>query len=96
MDVILLSVKLQLAISYTEDGIIFFQSPQQQFLHTEEVLSLLMIAGMTLKLKKYHFFCKPIDYLGLIAPGKRQVALKPTEAFSALRYPTTVSRMRSF
>lgn len=62
----------------------------------EEVLGLLMAAGMTLKLKKCHSFSESIDYLGhVIAPGKLKVAKATTEAIDLQSYQEDVSQMRS-
>lgn len=58
MDVILVSVKLQCAIDYIDIVIIYSKSPEEHVNHIKEVLRLLMAAGMTLKLKKSHFFPK--------------------------------------
>lgn len=71
---------------YNDDIIIFSMSPQQHLEHTEEVPRLLVDPCMTLKLKKCHFFCKFVDYLGhVIAPARLQVARETTEAIAALR-----------
>lgn len=65
----------------------------------EEVLRLLMAAGMTLKLKKCHFFFDSIDYLGHVIDigmlGKLHVSKTTTEAIESLQYTKDVSQMRS-
>lgn len=43
------------AIFYIGDAIAFSNSPKEHMKHFEEVIGLLMAAGMTLKLKKCHF-----------------------------------------
>lgn len=53
--------------------------------------------GMTIKLKKCHFFSELTKYLGqVVVPGKLRVDRKTTEAVAALRSLTTVSQIRSF
>lgn len=75
MDVILASVEWQFAIVYIDDIIILSRLPEQHLEHTEEVLRLMKKAGMTIKLKKCHFFCESIDYLEhVIATVKLMVA----------------------
>lgn len=97
MEVIFVSAKWQFTILFIDSIIIYSRSPHQHLEHIEEFLRLLKDAGMTSELKKCYFFCECIGYLShVIAPGKLQVARKTTEAITAVRYPTTVSQMRSF
>lgn len=97
VDVILAAIKRKVAIVYIYDNIIFFKSAKQHLIHTEELLRLLLELGMTLKLKKWHFFCKSIVYLGnMIALGRLQVERIITETSLALRYPTKLIHMRPF
>lgn len=55
-DLIFASAKWQCAIIYTDKVIISPKSLEEHVKHIEEILRLLMAAGMTLKLKKCHFF----------------------------------------
>jgi hypothetical protein len=53
-----------------------------------EVLTLLGNAGLSLKLKKCHFFSETVDYLGhVIQPGRLNVAEKNTAALKTAPLP---------
>lgn len=94
MDVILASVKWLFAIENIHDIIIFVKLLRHYYSHREAVLRLLINAGLTLKLKKSHFFRESIDYhKHVMAPGKLQVVCKTTEANSAPRHPAAVFEM---
>lgn len=54
--------KWQCTIVHMKEVIIFSKTPQDHVKHVEEVLELLKTAGMTLKLKKRHFFSEFSDY----------------------------------
>jgi hypothetical protein len=65
--------------------------------HLEAVLHRLYRAGMTLNLKKCHFFKDTVDYLGhVIRPGQLSVAEKNTAALKDIMHPTTHTELRSF
>lgn len=97
MDVILATVKWQFALVYIDDVLSFSPGPEEHIKQVEIVFKLIHQAGMTLKLKKCHFFTDAIDYLGhVITPGRLQVATKTDETVQTLKYPTTTTELRSF
>jgi hypothetical protein len=61
--------------------------------HMNEVLTLLRDVGLSLKLKKCHFFAETVHYLGhVIRPGRLGVDEKNTEALKKARLPKTDRR----
>jgi RNase H-like domain found in reverse transcriptase len=61
------------------------------------VLDRLYRAGLTLNLKKCHFFKDTVDFLGhVIRPGKLSVAEKTTAALKEVTHPTAQTELRSF
>jgi hypothetical protein len=61
------------------------------------VLHRLYRAGLTLNLKKCHFFKDKVDNLGhVIRPGQLSVAEKNTAALKDMMHPTTHTELRSF
>lgn len=64
---ILASVKGKYVFLNIDKTIIFLKLPKQHPSDTDDVLRLLMEAGMTLKLKKCIFVCKSVEYLGHVA-----------------------------
>jgi RNase H-like domain found in reverse transcriptase len=62
-----------------------------------EVLTLLGNAGLSLELKKCHFFSKTVDYLGhVIRPGRLGVAEQNTTALKTAPLTRTQTELRSF
>ena len=65
--------------------------------HLDAVLHRLYRAGITLDLKKCHFFKETVDYLGqVIRPGHLSVAEKNSAALKVTKHPTTQTELRSF
>ena len=70
IDIILSSVRWQTCLIYL-DVIVFSRDEAEHLHHGDQVLSLLREPGVTLKLTKWHFFEKKVDYLGhVVMPGK--------------------------
>jgi hypothetical protein len=62
-----------------------------------EALTLLGNAGLSLKLKKCHFFAETVDYLRhAFRPGRLGVAEKNTTALKMAPLPRTQTELRSF
>ena len=96
-DVILSGLRWKSCLVYLDDIIIFSRTIEDHFKHLGEVLHLLSRAGLSLKLKKCHFFKETVNYLGhVIRPGKLEVASKNTEALKTAQPPSTQSELRSF
>lgn len=97
MDIIPASVKWQHALVYLDDIHILSKTLEVHLKHIDEVLRLLMKAGVTIKLKKCPFNGKTIDYSGHVTvPGKQQKARKTTEALETLQHFTNLFKIRSF
>ena len=97
IDIILSGVKWKTCLVYLDDVIVFSKSRQDHLSHVAEALTLLGNAGLSLKLKKCHFFAETVDYLGhVIRPGRLGVAEKNTNALKAAPLPRTQTELRSF
>lgn len=81
MDVVLPSEKLQNALVYIEDIIIFLKTPEEYLSHMEQFLRLLQDAGMTIKLNKCFLIRKTIYYMRHVtSPRSFKAGQKITEA----------------
>jgi Reverse transcriptase (RNA-dependent DNA polymerase) len=71
IDIILSGLKWPTCLVYLDDIIIYSTSREDHSHHVDEVLTTLGRAGLSLKLKKCHFFKDAVDYLGhVIRPGR--------------------------
>lgn len=71
VDIILSRVKLQFAMVYLDDEIIYSNTVVEHFDHVREVLSLLRTAGVTLRLMKCTFFDTGVSSWGhIIRPSQ--------------------------
>lgn len=96
-DIILSGVRWQICLVYLDDVIVFSRSISDHIAHLDHVLGLLRAAGVSLKLKKCHFFQERVDYLGhVITPGKLSVAKSGAAAFRDCTFPKTLTQPRSF
>jgi hypothetical protein len=88
VDIVLSGLKWKTCLVYLDDIIVFSNTEYDNFLHLDEVLSLLYKAGLSLKSTTCHFFKDTVEYLGhVIRPGKLEVAAKNTEALLNARPP---------
>lgn len=63
----------------------------------DEVLHLLMRAGLTIKIKDCHIYSTITDYRGHVrAAEKLKAARKATESVEAKQYPTNISKVKLF
>jgi Reverse transcriptase (RNA-dependent DNA polymerase) len=82
---------------YLDDVIVYSGSRSAHLAHVAEVLTLLGNAGLSLQLKKCHFFSETVDYLGhVMRPGRLGVAEKNTTALKTAPLPRTQTELRSF
>lgn len=96
-DVILSAVKWQVALVYLEDIVIFPRSPHDYVNHVTKVLSLLRDAGVILKLKRWIFFTRTIDYLShVICPRHVGIATLTTATIKDPKPSTNITELRSF
>jgi RNase H-like domain found in reverse transcriptase/Reverse transcriptase (RNA-dependent DNA polymerase)/Integrase zinc binding domain/Chromo (CHRromatin Organisation MOdifier) domain/Integrase core domain len=97
IDIILSGIRWKTCLVYLDDVIVFSSNRDDHLAHVNEALTLLGNAGLSLKLKKCHFFADTVDYLGhVIRPGRLGVAEKNTEALKTARLPKTQTELRSF
>jgi Reverse transcriptase (RNA-dependent DNA polymerase) len=94
VDITLSGLTWNTCLVYLDDIILFSKTPAE---HLDVVLHRLYRAGLTLNLKKCHFFKETVDYLGhVIRPCQLSVADKNTAALKDTRHPTTQTELRSF
>jgi transposase InsO family protein len=97
VDITLSGLTWKSCLVYLDDIIVFSRTPEEHMKHLDAVLHRLYRAGLTLNLKKCHFFKDKVDYLGhVIRPGQLSVAEKNTEALKKAKHPTTQTELRSF
>ena len=85
LDIILSGVRWQSGLICLDDVIVFSWTTDEHLRHFDEILTLLIRAGITLKLTKCSFFQPKVDYLGqVITPGKLSVATKNRKSLSTL------------
>ena len=97
VDITLSGLTWKTCLVYLDDIIVFSKTPSEHMAHLDTVLHRLYRAGLTLNLKKCHFFKETVDYLGhVIRPGHLSVAEKNTAALKVAKHPTTQTELRSF
>jgi Reverse transcriptase (RNA-dependent DNA polymerase) len=97
VDITLAGLTWKSCLVYLDDIIVFSKTAEEHLSHLDEVLHRLYRAGLSLNMKKCHFFKETVSYLGhVIHPGKLAVAGKNTSALKTAKFPTTQSELRSF
>ena len=97
VDILLMKFRWRTCLVYLDDIIIFSKTLDENIQHVDEILIVLCEAGMSLKLRKCHFFVKSVEYLGhVIRPGLLQVATRNVEAIERAQHPLTETQVRSF
>lgn len=97
MDIIHATVKWQFALAYLENIVIFSETPEEHIHHTQEILTLLKNAEVTLKLRKCQVFTEIIDCLGnVIRPRRIEIASYTKDAITGSQEPTNITEIRSF
>jgi RNase H-like domain found in reverse transcriptase/Reverse transcriptase (RNA-dependent DNA polymerase) len=95
--IILSGVKWKTCLDYLDDVIVFSSSLQAHLEHANEELTLLGNSGLSLKLKKCHFFSDTVDYLGhVIRPGRLGVTENNTTALRTAPLTRAQTKLRSF
>ena len=95
LDIFLAGLRWKTCLVYLDDVIVFSRTFDKHVKHVQEVLHILRSAGISLKLKKCHFFTKTVDYLGhVIKPGRLEVATKNTAALEGFHEPETQTQLR--
>lgn len=76
----------QVALVYLEDIVIISKSSWDHIEQAQRILQLPYNAGVTLKLKKCHFFAETINYFSqVIRPGHLELAEYTTDAIAKLK-----------
>jgi hypothetical protein len=97
IEIIISGLKWRTCLVYLDDIIIYSNSREDHYHHVDEVLMTLGKAGLSLKLKKCHFFKDTVGYLGhVIRPGRLEVAEKNTAALKEAKFPKTQTELKSF
>jgi hypothetical protein len=97
VDLILISVKWKQALVYLDDVIIFIPTLTGHHGHVSKALRLLINAGVSLKLSKFHIFQPSVDYLGhVVHPEKLSVASNNVESIARAEHPRSRTELRSF
>ena len=88
---------LPFAMAYLDDIIIYSSTPEEHLQHIKTVFEKLRHAKLSMKLSKYHFFTKEIQYLRHIlgVEGIRPVPAK-TEAIKAMHPPVNPKQVCAF
>jgi hypothetical protein len=82
---------------YLDDIIVYSKSREERLNNWDVVLHRLYRAGLSLNLKKCHFFRDKVSYLGhMIGPGTLSVSEKNTRALRTAKPPSTKTELRSF
>jgi RNase H-like domain found in reverse transcriptase/Reverse transcriptase (RNA-dependent DNA polymerase) len=97
IDVILFGVRWLKCLFYLDDIIVFSSSMASQVEDLDKVLSLLRDAGVSLRLDKYHFFRRRVNYLGhVIEPGKLSVQATKVDTILKAKLPRSKTKLRAF
>ena len=87
---------LPFAMAYLDDIIIYSSTQEEHLEHIRTVFEKLRDAKLSMKLSKYHFFAKEIQYLGHIL-GKEGIKPVPakTEAIKVMHPPVNPKQVRA-
>ena len=97
VDILLSGYRWKTCLVYLDYVMIFSKSIEEHLKHVDEVLEILRQAGVSLKLKKCHFFTNSVNYLGhFIRPGTLEVSEKNIVAIRAAVPPKNQTQLRSF
>ena len=85
------------AIAYLDDIITFSRTAEEHLSHIRKVFEKLRSAKLSMKLSKYHFFSKKIQYLGHILSAKGIGPLpSKTQAIQKMHPSTTPKQVHAF
>ena len=97
LDMILTKYKWKTCLVYIDDVVIYSKNVDDHIKHVDEILRTLAHAGVTLKIKKCHFFQKCVEYLGhMVKPNRLEVDQANVESLRQAKPPTTKTQLRSF
>lgn len=82
---------------YLEDILVFSKNHDVHMADLQQVLTLLLDVGVTLKVKKWSLLAETTNYLGhIIQPGRLELSEAATAPVCELEDPTTQKELRSF
>ena len=97
VDIILSRVRWKYAFVNLDDVIVYSTTLQEHFIFMRTILGMLKDAGVSLKLRKCHFFQFSVDYQGhVIRPGKLEVSSQTCQAIRQAKAPATQTGFSSF
>ena len=84
-------------IAYLDDTIIFSKTPQEHLSHIRKVFEKLRQAKLSMKMSKYNFFSKEIQYLEhILSATGIQPLLSKTHAIQHMQPPTMPKQVQAF
>ncbi len=97
VEILLSRYRWRTCLVHLDDVIVFSKSFEDRLKHVQDIPLVLRRDGLSLNLRKCHFFKTSVDYLGLlIRPGKPEDANKNAETVAMRPHPDTVTQLRSF
>ncbi len=97
MDIILAGLKYKIAMGFIDDFIIFSKTFDDHIKHIDIVFGRFRSAGLKFKLKKCHFACKRVEFLGhVITPEGLLVNEAKIQNVRDAKDPTTVTQVQAF
>jgi hypothetical protein len=97
METVLAGLQWDICLIYLDDVIVLGRSFEDMVTNLKKVYDRLLAAGLKLKAKKCHLFCKKVVYLGHVI-SEAGIATDPekTKIVESLPVPTNVKELRSF
>jgi hypothetical protein len=97
LDITLAGLTWKVCLVYLDDIIVYSRSREDHLEHLDAVLLRVYRVGLSLNLKKCHFFRSEVSYLGhVIGPWTLSVSEKNTRTLRTAKPPTTQTELRSF
>ena len=95
-DQILTLYKWKTFLVYVDDVIIYSNTLDDHIHHVDEILTTLAEAGVTLKINKFHFFQKEVEYLGhMVKTGTLQIDKTNVNSLRQAKPTTNKTQVRS-
>jgi hypothetical protein len=97
LDITLAGLTWKVCLVYLDDIIVYSRSREDHLEHLDAALLRIYRVGLSLNLKKCHFFRSEVSYLGhVIGPWTLSVSEKNTRTLRTAKPPTTQTELRSF